>query len=114
LALVSSILMAFAMVVNRHLHEIHQCITIVGFGAFGAVQTAILAWSMGVMEFPTETMDILQAIAIGLLSCSAQLLIIIALKYENAGPIALVKTTEVLHAFILQMVVMQQLADWKR
>jgi hypothetical protein len=103
--------MACAIVMIRHLNQIHHCITLVGFGGFGTAEAAILTWGFDVMEFPTETMDILKACAIGLLSCGSQLFLIFALKCDNAGPVALVKTSDVLFAFLWQMVFIQIFPD---
>lgn len=103
--------MAGAIVMIRHLHQIHHSITLIGFAGFGTVQTALMAWGFGVLEFPTETMDILKACAIGLLSCGSQMFLIFALKCDNAGPVALVKTSDVLFAFVWQMAFVQHFPD---
>jgi hypothetical protein len=103
--------MACAIVMIRHLNQIHHCITLVGFGGFGTAEAALLAWGFDVMEFPTETMDILKAFGIGLLSCGSQMFLIFALKCDNAGPVALVKTSDVLFAFLWQMVFFQIFPD---
>jgi hypothetical protein len=104
-------MMACAIVMIRHLHQIHHCITLVGFGGFGTIEAALLAWGFDVMEFPTEDMDILKAVGIGLLSCGSQMFLIFALKCDNAGPVALVKTTDVLYAFVWQMIFIQDMPD---
>ncbi len=111
LALGCAVFMAMAIVMIRHLHQIHHCITLVGFGGFGSVEAAALAWGFNVLEFPTEDIDILKACAIGLLSCGSQMFLIFALKCDNAGPVALVKTSDVLFAFMYQMVFLQIFPD---
>ena len=96
--------LAAAIVMIRHLKQIHHAITLIGFGFWGTVESAILAWGFDVMEFPTETNDILMAVATGLLSCGSQMFLIFALKSDSCGPVALVKTTDVLFAFLWQIV----------
>lgn len=103
--------MAMAIVMIRHLHQIHHCITLVGFGMFGTAEAGALAWGFNVLEFPSQDIDILKAFAIGLLSCGSQLFLIFALKCDNAGPVALVKSSDVLFAFLWQMVFIQTFPD---
>ncbi|CAL8099587.1 unnamed protein product [Orchesella dallaii] len=111
LAITCAVFMAGAIVMIRHLKQIHHCITLIGFAGFGTIEAALLAWGFGVLEFPTETIDILKACAIGLLSCGSQMFLIFALKCDNAGPIALVKTTDVVFAFLWQMIFVQVFPD---
>lgn len=73
-----------------------------------------LAWGFDVLEFPTEDIDILKACAIGLLSCGSQLFLIFALKCDNAGPVALMKTSDIIFAFLWQMVFIQIFPDYIR
>ncbi|CAG7734871.1 unnamed protein product [Allacma fusca] len=102
LALGCAVFLSAAIVMIRHLKEIHHSITLIGFGFWGTIESAILAFAFGVMEFPTELNDILMGVATGLLSCGSQMFLIFALKCDSCGPVALVKTTDVIFAFLWQ------------
>ncbi|CAG7677730.1 unnamed protein product [Allacma fusca] len=111
-AFMCTIFRGVAIVIVRYLKKVHYSVVLFGFGTFGMVQSLVLAWSYQVMDLPNTPIDITLTVGMGLLSCVGQICLVLALKAENAGPVALVRTCDVVFAFIWQMVFLRKIPDF--
>ena len=72
----------------------------------------IIAVSFQVLEFPRGTRDMLLAFgALPISAFLAQYAIIIALKFDSAGPVSLVRAFDVIFAFIWQIIFLRMYPD---
>lgn len=89
------ILLTICYVVIRYLRKVHHALVNLCFGLWGLLQSIIMANVLGVFEVPANYQQVGFIILSAFLAFGAQTCITLALKYENAGPVALVRTMEV-------------------
>ncbi|CAG7704034.1 unnamed protein product [Allacma fusca] len=81
-------------------------------GLWGVLESSIFAQAFGVLEIPKGSYDLVLALAaLPVVSFLAQLLIILALKFENAGTVSLMRTCDVIFAFTWQMIFLNVFPD---
>jgi drug/metabolite transporter (DMT)-like permease len=70
----------------------------------GIAQSAIMAYTLGHghLSVPTGLSDSLLTGGVALLSFIGQIAIILALKFEQAGPVSLLRSLDVIFGFLLQ------------
>jgi drug/metabolite transporter (DMT)-like permease len=81
------------------------------FGVIGVLQAAILSQTMGNFTLPAGLYDSLLLSGLALLSFIGQMTIILALKFEQAGPVALVRSCDVIFGFVLQFIFLGVVPD---
>jgi len=102
---VSSVLLnSMVIVILRKLREVHWAFILFVFGFLGVVENLVVALAAGVFAFPVGLKScLLTYAALPVTVYSAQISLILALKYEDAGPVALVGTSGVVFSFLLQL-----------
>jgi len=105
-AIVSMICSAFRIVITRKVREVHFILMLIVFGSCGVILALALAFTFGTdgLGYPTRMEDSLLVTGVGVTSSLAQIAFILAVKFEQAGPVALVKCSDVVFAFLLQFI----------
>lgn len=74
------------------------------FGLFALVYTSVLSWYFGTLCLPRCGWDRLLIIALALFSFGGQILLTLALQLEDAGPVAVARASDIVFAFIWQII----------
>ena len=96
----------------RKMRKIHFSYTMLLGSVWGFCLSIIAAVAFNVVEWPKTTKDLI--LAFGLLPvflCSAQFSIIMALKFDEAGPVSLIRALEVVLAFTWQIIFLGVMPD---
>lgn len=102
-ALSSTLFGANAYVLLRALKGLHFSVIMTNFGAFALVYTLIVCYYLGALCWPLCGSDRLLVIALALFSFGGQILLTLALQYEQAGPVAIARSADIVFAFIWQI-----------
>ncbi|CAG7824004.1 unnamed protein product, partial [Allacma fusca] len=90
---------------------VHYSLTTFFFGAWGTFENLIVALALGIFSLPHGNKHWWLGGALAVLTFFGQISIILALKYEKAGPVTLIKTVDVLFGFLWQMLFFQLVPD---
>ncbi|XP_055607778.1 solute carrier family 35 member G1-like [Uranotaenia lowii] len=102
-ALSSTLFGANAYVLLRALKGLHFSVIMTNFGAFALVYTLIVCYYLGALCWPLCGSDRMLVIALALFSFGGQILLTLALQYEQAGPVAIARSADIVFAFIWQI-----------
>jgi len=85
------------------------------FGLIGVAQAYIMAKSFGGdLSIPQGLGDSLLTLGVAGLSFLGQMSIVLALKFEQAGPVALIRSCDVIFGFLLQYIFLNEIPDaWR-
>lgn len=103
-----------AIIVLKFLTSIPQEWVNLALGGWGTIQCLILSLFLGVLQFPTRMGDVGKILATAILFFLGQAFITSALKYEKAGPVGMLRVTEVPFAFIWQFLFLNVTPDLYR
>ena len=67
--------------------------------------------AIGVLELPRTGLDWILAVSLAVLAFAGQSFFTQALKYEEAGPVSLIRTSEVIFTFIWQAIFLSVAPD---
>ncbi|CAL8110017.1 unnamed protein product [Orchesella dallaii] len=101
----------FTYVALRWLKPVHYALVTFFYGLISVIECGICAVAIGVFQFPQTLEHWLLAFGLGALAFAGQSLFTLALKFEDAGPIALIRTCEVIFTFLWQIIFLGQLPD---
>ncbi|CAG7698834.1 unnamed protein product [Allacma fusca] len=101
----------FTYVILRWLRNVHYGLVTFCYGFYSVIECSICALIIGVLEFPHTGMDWFLACTLAALAFAGQSFFTQALKYEEAGPVSLIRTSEVIFTFLWQMIFLNQLPD---
>ncbi|KXJ75801.1 solute carrier family 35 member G1 [Aedes albopictus] len=102
-ALSSTLFGANAYVLLRALKGLHFSVIMTNFGAFALIYTLIVCYYLGALCWPLCGSDRLLVIALALFSFGGQILLTLALQFEQAGPVAIARSADIVFAFIWQI-----------
>lgn len=94
---------ANAYVLLRALKGLHFSVIMTNFGSFALVQTLLVTWGLGVICMPRCGFDRLLVVLLALFSFGGQILLTLALQMEQAGPVAIARSADIVFAFIWQV-----------
>lgn len=95
---------ANAYVLLRALKGLHFAVVMCNFGAFALMQTLGVSALLGALCVPRCGFDRLLVVALALLSFGGQILLTLSLQLEQAGPVAIARSADIVFAFVWQMV----------
>ncbi|CAG7833424.1 unnamed protein product [Allacma fusca] len=93
-------------IITRKIREVQFALMLVVFGIIGMIQAFVISRFSNGFTWPTETYDSMMLFGVAGLSFLGQMSIILALKFEQAGPVSLIRTCDVVFGFILQFIVL--------
>ena len=111
-ALGSTVCNSFVVILVRRIRKVHFTYTLLVGGIWGVGECLIVAAAFGVLQFPEGSKDLILAlILLPIFAFLANFLIIIALKFESAGPVSLIRACDVVFAFIWQFIFLSKYPD---
>lgn len=108
-AISSTLFGANAYVTLRALKGIHYSVIMSNFGAFALLYTVIVSWLLNVICLPYCNSDRWLVVALGVFSFLGQILLTISLQLEEAGPVAIARSADIVFAFIWQILFFKQI-----
>lgn len=91
-------------VLLRALKGLHFSVIMSNFGTFGLLQTILITYMIGGLCMPRCGVDRLLVVALALFSFGGQILLTMALQFEQAGPVAIARSADIVFAFIWEIV----------
>jgi drug/metabolite transporter (DMT)-like permease len=101
----------FAVVILRYLKNIHFALITSVYGVVGTIVSLLLCFVVGSFEWPKSTRHWCYAFVIAKLTFLGHNTLTMALQYEQAGPVALVRTSEIIFTFGWQILFFQLFPD---
>lgn len=99
----STLFGANVYILLRALKGLHFSVIMTNFGSFALVQTVFVSWLIGALCVPACGLDRLLVVCLALFSFSGQILLTMSLQLEQAGPIAIARSADIVFAFIWQV-----------
>lgn len=107
-AILSAIFGANAMIFIRLLRDIHQSVVMCNFGFFAMLYTLLVLLLFGTWCLP-PCEDRLLVVALALFSFGGQILLTMALRFEEASIISIARSTTIVFAFLWQIIFFHQM-----
>lgn len=102
---------ANAYVLLRALKGLHFSVIMTNFGLFALIQTTLISWAIGALCMPHCGTDRLLVVALALFSFAGQILLTVALQIEQAGPVAIARSTDIVFAFFWQVLFFNEIPN---
>jgi len=83
------LLATVVIIILRFLREVHYSIVTISYGILGSIECVTLAAIYGVLELPHGAHEWTLAVGLILFTFLGQTFLILALKFEQAGPVSL-------------------------
>jgi len=100
------------MVLLRRLRRVHWFLVLLASGVFGVLEQVILGAAMGVLVLPGGLWDCLLAfVAFPCAGFLSQIVLVLAFKFEKAGPVALVSSSSIVFSFLLEFAIFGVVPD---
>lgn len=103
-ALSATLFGANAYVLLRALKSVHFAIIMTNFGAFGFIYSILIGMWLGGLCWPMCGTERLLVVALAVFSFFGQILLTLALKLEQAGPVAIGRSCDIVFAFLWQVI----------
>lgn len=110
-AISSTLFGANAYVTLRALKGIHFSVIMSNFGAFALIYTVAVSWFMDVICLPYCNSDRWLVLALGAFSFLGQILLTISLQLEEAGPVAIARSADIVFAFVWQILFFKEIPN---
>lgn len=110
-ALSSTLFGANAYVILRALKDVHFSVIMTNFGMYGLIQCLIVTLFIGALCLPVCGMDRILIVALAVFSFLGQILLTVALQMEQAGPVAIARSTDIVYAFIWQVLFFKEIPN---
>lgn len=110
-AISSTLFGANAYVLLRALKGLHFSVIMTNFGSFALVYTFIISWFLGSLCMPSCGTDRLLVVALAIFSFLGQILLTLALQLEQAGPVAIARSADIVFAFIWQILFFKEVPN---
>ncbi|KOX76249.1 Solute carrier family 35 member G1 [Melipona quadrifasciata] len=105
---------ANAYVLLRALKGLHFSVIMTNFGSFALIQTIVISWAIGALCLPRCGTDRLLVVALALFalfSFGGQILLTLALQMEQAGPVAIARSADIVFAFFWQVLFFNEIPN---
>lgn len=103
-ALSATLFGANAYVLLRALKNVHYAVIMSNFGAFGLIYSIAIGIWLGGLCWPMCGTERILVVALALFSFCGQILLTLALKLEQAGPVSIGRSCDIVFAFIWQVI----------
>ncbi|KAM3835373.1 solute carrier family 35 member G1 [Vipera latastei] len=112
-AIASAVAAALTFVILRKVGKsVHYFLSIWYYAIIGLIVCIIALFVMDAWTLPNCGIDRFLLISIGLLGLGGQIFLTKALQIEKAGPVAIMKTMDVVFAFIFQVLFLNHIPRW--
>ncbi|CAB3219852.1 unnamed protein product [Arctia plantaginis] len=102
-AFLSTIIGANAYVLLRMLKGLHFSVIMTNFGAIAILQTFLYSLIFGVLCMPNCGTERILVVCLALFSYLGQILLTMSLQMEQAGPVAIARSADIVFAFFWQV-----------
>lgn len=102
---------ACSFITLRYIRKVHYSVTTLMYGAWGSIENLTIVLLLPGLIVPQTVAEWGLIIGLAALTLFGQFAIILAMKAEQAGPVALVRTFDVLFAFLFEILVWKKLPD---
>lgn len=94
------------VIITRKIRHVHLSVMMMSFGLLGIIQSLaiIFIFGEGRIIVPDNVEEALLTAGVALFSFLGQTSYILGIKLEKAGPVAVVKSCDVIFSFLLQFV----------
>lgn len=110
-AISSTLFGANAYVLLRALKGLHFSVIMTNFGSFALVYTILVSWIMGALCWPHCGSDRLLIVALAVFSFLGQILLTLSLQLEQAGPVAIARSADIVFAFLFQVLFFKEVPN---
>ncbi|KAG7158658.1 solute carrier family 35 member G1-like isoform X1 [Homarus americanus] len=110
-AIGGTVVAANVYVILRVLKGLHFSVIMTNFAVVALILTPVVSWLRGDLCVPRCGSERYLILVIGAFSFSGQILLTKALQLEQAGPVSIARTADVVFAFIWQAIFFQELPD---
>lgn len=110
-SIASTLFGANAYVTLRALKGIHFSVIMTNFGAFALIYTLAICKFHDVLCWPYCNSDRWLVVALGVFSFLGQILLTISLQLEEAGPVAIARSADIVFAFIWQILFFKEIPN---
>lgn len=107
----AAMLNALAFIVMRQLKHVHYSVTVFWFSSVLTIFGAVLTVALDGFTLPDTWLTIFQSLGIGLCGFLGQVLLTKALQLENAGPVAVARTLDIVLSFFYQITFLHDTPD---
>lgn len=98
-------------VLLRALKGLHFSVIMTNFGAFALIQTVGVTWALDALCWPQSGLERFLVVALALFSFGGQILLTLSLQLEQAGPVAIARSADIVFAFIWQVLFFQEIPN---
>ncbi|KAK9499071.1 hypothetical protein O3M35_003584 [Rhynocoris fuscipes] len=102
---------ANAYILLRVLKGLHFSVIMINFGTFALIETLCISWFLGVLCLPQCGLERLLILALGIFSFGGQILLTISLQLEQAGPVSIARSADIVFAFIWQVLFFKEVPN---
>lgn len=95
----------------RALKGLHFSVIMTNFGSFALVQTLLVTYLLGTLCIPKCGIDRILIVALAFFSFGGQILLTLALQLEQAGPVAIARSADIVFAFIWQIIFFKEIPN---
>lgn len=99
-------------VLLRALKGLHFSVIMTNFGAFALIQTIGVTWVLDALCWPQCGLERLLVVALALFSFGGQILLTLSLQLEQAGPVAIARSADIVFAFIWQVLFFKEIPNF--
>ena len=93
------------LILMRKIRQVHYALMLLAFGAWGVAESFVVALIAGVLGLPKGgTEAVLMLLVLPVLVFLGQMSIIMAVKFDKAGPVAMLRSCDVVFSFVWQYV----------
>lgn len=110
-AFVSTIFGANAYVLLRLLKELHFSVIMTNFGAIAVFLILIYSYILGSLCIPACGIHRIEVVILAVFSFMGQILLTMALQIEEAGPVAIARSADIVFAFLWQLVFFSEIPN---
>ncbi|CAK1541506.1 unnamed protein product [Leptosia nina] len=110
-AFVSTIFGANAYVLLRVLKGLHFSVIMTNFGAIAIVQTLFCSFLFGILCMPNCGTERVLVVCLALFSYLGQILLTMSLQMEQAGPVAIARSADIVFAFLWQVLFFDEIPN---
>ncbi|XP_060533993.1 solute carrier family 35 member G1 [Cylas formicarius] len=107
----STLFGANAYVILRALKDVHYSVIMANFGTYGFVQCIMFTYFIGALCLPTCGTDRYLIVALAVSSFLGQILLTTAMQMEQAGPVSIARSSDIVYAFIWQVLFFNEIPN---
>lgn len=102
------------VIILRYIRSVNYSFIIFIYGLIGSLTSVVLCLLEDVFELPNNFYHWMYAVGVASLAFAGHIFLTLALKYEEAGVVSLIRPIEIIFIFGWQLWFLKALPDWMR